>query len=166
MTRARAIALWLLVIFVGIQFGAGWYEKVIVVHLWEQVPPAETLAAMTDSGFERAGTAFWPFVSPMVALLALVNIGFAWRAPGPMRRWWLAAALLMTTYAVVSYGWFVPQMVLFQRDGADWSPDRIADFVELWTSANYARMALGGVGWLCALRALSLSGDRARPLAD
>ena len=30
----RTVLLWLLVIFVGIQFGAGWYEKLAVVPLW------------------------------------------------------------------------------------------------------------------------------------
>jgi hypothetical protein len=29
-----------------------------------------------------------------------------------------------------------------------------------WTGLNYVRMTVGGIGWLCALRALSLSGGR------
>lgn len=164
MTTGRTIALWALVIFVGIQFGAGWYEKLAIVPLWTDVPTDQTLTAMEESGMKRAGRAFWPFVSPVVALLAVVNLFLARRAPGPMRRWWLAGAAVMTVYAVFSYAYFVPQMLMFQSGGADWSPERVDTFVTWWTGLNYVRMTLGGVGWLCLLRALSLSGAHGAPV--
>ena len=39
------------------------------------------------------------------------------------------------------------QSISTPRDCAAW-----------WTGLNYVRMTVGGIGWLCALRALSLSG--------
>jgi hypothetical protein len=154
----RTVWLWLLVIFVGIQFGAGWYEKLAIVPLWADASADQMLAATDSSGMKRAGRVFWPFVSPVVALLALVNLVLAWRSDTSYRRWWLAAGLTMTVYALSSYGYFVPQMLSFQSTGQGWTDQQIETFVTWWTGLNYVRMIVGGIGWLCALRALSLSG--------
>ncbi|GGL26123.1 DUF1772 domain-containing protein [Nocardia jinanensis] len=163
MSTKRAIPLWLLVIFVGIQFGAGWYEKLGVIPQWADAPTAQTHQAMAESGFHRAGRAFWPFVSPVVALLALINLYLAWRTPVDFRRWWIAASALMACYALSSYTYFVPQMLIFQAEGAQWTPEHVESFIDTWTTLNYPRMVLGGIGWLFALRALSLSGRTTGP---
>ena len=76
------------------------------------------------------------------------------------RRWWLAAGAVMTVYALASYGYFVPQMLSFQWNGEGWTASEIETFVTWWTALNYVRMTIGAIGWLCALRALSLSGTR------
>jgi hypothetical protein len=55
-------------------------------------------------------------------------------------------------YAVASYGYFVPQMPSFQSGGEGWTEAEIESFVRWWTGLNYVRMAIGGIGWLCALR--------------
>jgi hypothetical protein len=153
----RTIWLWLLVIFVGIQFGAGLYEKLAVVPLWADVSADQVLAAMESSGMKQAGRVFWPFVSPVVALLAVINLVAAWRSNTIYRRWWLTAGAAMTAYALTSYGYFVPQMLAFQAGAGGWRPSQIETFVTWWTGLNYVRMTIGGIGWLCALRALSLS---------
>jgi hypothetical protein len=158
----RTVWLWLLAIFVGIQFGAGLYEKLAVVPLWADASADQVLAAMESSAMKRAGRAFWPFVSPVVAVLAVVSAVLAWRSDVSYRRWWLAAGLTMTVYALASFGYFVPQMLSFQSTGGDWSASEIEAFVTWWTGLNYVRMVIGGIGWLCALRALSLSGSGRR----
>ncbi|MGW4849584.1 DUF1772 domain-containing protein [Nocardia brasiliensis] len=162
MTTTRAIALWLLVIFVGIQFGAGWYEKLSVIPMWDNARPDELLPAMEASGFKKAGRAFWPFVSPVVAVLSLVNLYLAWRTPGAFHRWWITGAAIMLGYSVSTYAYFATQMLIFQSKGTSWSPERIESFVDTWTTLNYPRMVIGAIGWLCALRALSLSEVGAR----
>lgn len=153
----RIAWLWLLVIFVGIQLGGGLYEKLGIVPLWAEVPGEHVLERMHASGMYRAGRAFWPFVSPPVAVLAVVNLVLAWRARAAYRGWWLAGSGLMTVYALVSYGYFVPNMLLLQSRGATWSPERIEGLVDIWTTLNWPRMVIGAAGWLCALRALSLT---------
>jgi hypothetical protein len=156
--RHPALWLWLLVIFVGIQLGAGLYEKIGVVPLWESVPGGDVLDRMHSSGMYAAGRSFWPFVSMPVALLAVVNLILAWRSRAPHRRWWLAAAGIMVGYAVFSYGYFVPQMLMLQSAADGWAPERVESVVDWWTSLNHLRLLLGVCGWLCALKALSLLG--------
>jgi hypothetical protein len=156
----RTLWLWLLVIFVGIQFGAGWYEKLAIVPLSADVSTDQALAAMESSGMKRAGRVFWPSVSPVVAVLAVVNFAVAWRSHTTYRGWWLAAGAAMMVYALASYGYFVPQMLAFQSGGQGWPASEIETFVTWWTGLNYVRMIIGGIGWLCALRALSFSGTR------
>lgn len=156
--RHPAIWLWLLVIFVGIQLGAGLYEKMAVVPLWDSVPGDQVLDRMHSSGMYGAGRSFWPFVSVPVALLAVVNLVLAWRSRAAHRRWWLAAAAFMVTYAVFSYTYFVPQMLMLQSAGESWPAERVESVVDWWTSLNYLRLVLGACGWLCALKALSLLG--------
>jgi hypothetical protein len=46
----RTAWLWLLVIFVSIQFGAGWYEKLAIVPPWADASADRVLAAMKVRG--------------------------------------------------------------------------------------------------------------------
>jgi hypothetical protein len=155
--RRNLMWLWLLVIFVGVQFGAGLYEKQAIVPLWANAAPDQVLDQIRASGMWTASRAFWPFVSPAVAGLAVVNLVVARRSPAVLRRWWLAAAALMAAYAAFSYGYFVPQMLMLQSSGGAWPVERVASLVDWWTGLNYLRMVIGAAGWLCALQALSLS---------
>jgi hypothetical protein len=63
----------------------------------------------------------------------------------------------MCAYAVFSYSYFVPQMLMLQAGGGAWPASRVEDLVNTWTSLNYVRMTIGAAGWLCALRALWLA---------
>ena len=96
------VLLWLFVIWVGIQFGAGLYEKQIVVPQWSTVPPEEVGDALSRSGQESSALKFWAFVSPPVAVLALANAVVAWR---------LAASIIMVIYSIFTYTYFVPKMI-------------------------------------------------------
>ncbi|BDH57876.1 DUF1772 domain-containing protein [Tsukamurella sp. PLM1] len=154
--RTRVVLLALLVVFVGIQFGAGLYEKLAIVPLWAEAPPGDAFEANAESGFRTAGRVFWPFVSPVVAVLAVANVVAGSKHRGSGRRWWLAGALLMVAYAAFSYGYFVPQMLVFQSDGASWDAARIETFVHEWTSRNYLRMLIGAGGWGSAVIALAM----------
>ncbi|WP_218952142.1 DUF1772 domain-containing protein [Amycolatopsis anabasis] len=155
----RNSVLWLfpLALLVGVQFGAGLYEKIILVPRWSSLPGDRVVAAIEDVGMKAAGREFWPFVSPAVGVLAILNLVLAWRSTNANRSWWLAGAALMAGYAIFSYGFFVPQMLMLQADGGTWPADRIETVVDWWTGLNYLRMVIGGAGWLCVLRALSMS---------
>jgi hypothetical protein len=153
----RTVWLLLLVVFVGIQFGAGLYEKLVVVPQWADLPGDLVVGEIEASGMKSAGRVFWPFVSPLVGVLAIVNLIVGWRSEGPNRRWWIAGAVLMCVYAIFSYSYFVPQMLTLQASGESWPASRVEDLVSTWTSVNYLRMTIGAAGWLCALRALWLA---------
>lgn len=153
----RTVWLFLLVVFVGVQFGAGLYEKLVVVPQWAGLPGELVVGEIEASGMKVAGRVFWPFVSPVVAALAIVNLVVAWRSQTSNRRWWIAGAALMCAYALFSYSYFVPQMLALQADGAAWPAGRVEDMVDTWTSLNHLRMTIGAAGWFCALRALWLA---------
>jgi hypothetical protein len=160
--RVAYVLLWLLVVYVGLQFGAGLYEKIVIVPLWDSVPPRDVLAAMERSGMYDAGRVFWPFVSPVVALLAIANL-VAWRGNRANRRWALAAGIIMLGYAIFSYSYFVPQLLMLQSSADSWPESKISATVHWWTGLNHLRLLLGAAGWFCALRALSLVGHRPGP---
>jgi hypothetical protein len=162
----RTIWLFLLVIFVGIQFGAGLYEKAVIVPQWGDLPGDLVVGAIDASGMRSAGRVFWPFVSPVVGVLAIVNLVLAWRSQLPNRRWWIAGAALMCGYAIFSYSYFVPEMLVLQSSAGAWPAARVESVVSTWTGLNYVRMTIGAAGWFCALRALWLASPvegRARP---
>jgi hypothetical protein len=153
----RTVWLFLLVIFVGIQFGAGLYEKLVVVPQWADLPGELVVGQIEASGMKSAGRVFWPFVSPFVGVLAIINLIVSWRSRGPNRRWWIAGAALMCAYAIFSYSYFVPQMLMLQAGGDSWPASQVEELARTWTSLNYVRMTIGAAGWLCALRALWLA---------
>jgi YebC/PmpR family DNA-binding regulatory protein len=157
--RGNLVSLWLLVVFVGVQFGAGLYEKLAIVPLWADAPPDRVLDQMRTSGMWTAGRAFWPFVSPAVAVPAVGNLVVARRAPETLRRWWLVA-LLMVGYAAVSYGYSFP-LLLPQSSEGTWPAERVASVVDWWTGLNYLRMVIGG-GRLavCVAGAVAVRGSR------
>jgi Domain of unknown function (DUF1772) len=106
---------------------------------------------------KSAGRVFWPFVSPVVGILAVVNLVVAWRSRTPNRRWWIAGGALICAYAIFSYSYFVPQMLMLQAGGASWPAGRVEGLAGTWTNLNHLRMTIGAAGWLCALRALWLA---------
>jgi hypothetical protein len=150
-----ATLLWLLVINLGLAFGAGLYEHRIVVPRW-----------MTSSEFsgrhwnaksarrDDTGRKFWAFVTTVpLTLLTLANLFGAWRASGPVRWWWLAAGLAALADRVLTFSYFIPTMVGLMR--AVDSPDSVA-VATRWSNLNYVRHATVLVAWLTALKAFAL----------
>jgi hypothetical protein len=147
--------LWLFVIFLGITFGAGIYEKRITVPRW--------LSSSEDSGRhwnvdaarrDDVGRRFWPFVTTLpLTLLTLANLIVAWRAPGPLRNWWLAAAILALGDRVFTFSYFIPTMVKLLQ-----APDSSESVIKAlwWANLSYVRLAIVLAAWLAALNAFSL----------
>jgi len=148
-------SLWLFVIFLGITFGAGIYEERIVVPRW--------LNSSDDSGRhwnadaarrDDTGRRFWAFVTTVpLTLLTVANLIVAWRAPSPLRAWWLAAAILAFGDRIFTFAYFIPTMVKLMR-----APDSSQSVTKAtrWTNLNYVRLAIALGAWLAALNALSL----------
>jgi anthrone oxygenase-like protein len=153
-TVARAL-LWLFVIFLGITFGAGIYEERITVPRW--------LNSSEDSGRhwnaeaarrDDTGRRFWGFVTTVpLTLLTLASLFVAWRAPGPLRSWWLAGATLALVDRVFTFSYFIPTMVRLMRAADSSESVRKAN---QWANLNYVRLAIALAAWLAALNAFSL----------
>ena len=80
------VTLWLFVIALGLDLGAGIYEARIVVPLWANGVP-QTLAA--GDPFARvaidAGMNFWKYMTSAVAILAVAALVSGLRTPAPER---------------------------------------------------------------------------------
>jgi hypothetical protein len=147
--------LWLLVINLGIAFGAGLYESRIVFNNW--------LTSSTDSALhwnadaaqqDDTGLRFWVFVTTVpLTLLTLANLAAAWRAIGTLRGWWLAASLAAMADRVFTFSYFIPTMVGLMQ--APDSAQAVATAMQ-WGNLNYLRHAMVLTAWLSALRAFSL----------
>jgi hypothetical protein len=102
----------------------------------------------------NTGLRFWAYVSTgPLTLLTLANQYEAWKASGAVRRWWLAAAVLVLADRLMTFSYFIPTMIGLMN-AAD-SPASVAAATR-WASLNYARHALVLGGWLAALKTFSL----------
>ncbi len=152
---SRAL-LWLFVINLGIPLGAGLYESRIVVPRWisgssDGVQHWNAEAARRDD----TGRRFWGFVTTVpLTLLTLANLIAAWRAPAPVRGWWMAAAIAAVADRAITFAYFIPTMVRLMR--APDSPESVAVAIR-WARLNYVRLAILLAAWLTALKAFSLS---------
>lgn len=149
------LMLWLLVIFLGITFGAGVYEQRIVVPRW--------VTASAESGGhwnaeaarqDDTGRRFWAFVTTgPLTLLTLANLWLGWRAPAPLRTWWLIAAGAALADRAFTFGYFIPTMVGLMN-AAD-TPQSVATATR-WAALNYVRHAIVLTAWLAALKTFAL----------
>ena len=147
------ILLWLFIVNLGIAFGAGVYEHRIVVPRWITSNGAEAHWNAEAVRRDDTGLKFWAYVTTgPLTLLTLANLFAAWKATGPARGWWLAAALLVLADRVVTFSYFIPTMAGLMN-AAD-SPEAVAT-ASRWSALNYVRHALVLGGWLTALKAFS-----------
>ena len=155
----NTIVLWLFVIALGLDIGAGIYEARIVVPLWSADVPA-TLAAGNPYGRVaiNAGILFWSRMTSVVALLALVTLAFSVRTPPPLRTWQIVASVAELVAVAMTLFYFRPTLVrLFMGHGEGLSPDAIRSTVGLWVMWSRVRIMVSLVAWCAAIQALVLS---------
>jgi hypothetical protein len=150
-----AIVLWLFVINLGVTFGAGVYEHRIVVSRWIKAPGNAVASWNADAARQDdTGRRFWALVSTVpLTLLTLISLYAAWHADGPLRVWWLAAALAALADRVFTFSYFIPTMVGLM--GAPDSPASVA-IAGRWWNLNYVRHAIVLAAWLAALKAFAV----------
>lgn len=140
------VLLWLLVVNLGIAFGAGVYESRIVVPEWRNQPPTT---------WPNTGLLFWVYVTTIpLTVLTLLNGIAAWRERGSRRRWWLSAVGVLVCERATTFGYFIPAMVRLMEQKAT-SP-AVVEKLEQWLSFDYGRHALTFAAWMLALRALTM----------
>jgi len=154
-STTETILLWLFVINLGIAFGAGLFEHRIVFGRWLQSSPESGTHWNADAvRADDTGQRFWAFVTTgPLTLLTLANLYAAWVASGPVRTWWLAAALVALAERVFTVSYFIPTMIGLMN--AVDSPAAVAQ-ASRWSNLNLVRHALGLIAWLAALRTLEL----------
>jgi hypothetical protein len=150
-----AVFLWLFVLNLGIAFGAGLYEHRIVVSRWiSSSPESGTHWNAEAVRQDDTGRRFWAFVTTVpLTLLTLANVFAGWKASGPLRGWWLAAAIAALADRIFTFSYFIPAMIGLM--GAADSPESVAAAAR-WSNLNYVRHALLAAAWLASLKAFSL----------
>jgi hypothetical protein len=130
------------------------YEHRIVVPDWLETMPEGAHWNADIAREDDTGRRFWVFVTTVpLTLLTIANTYAGWHAAGPLRAWWLAAALAAIADRVFTFGYFIPAMIALTN--APDSPDAVAAATR-WSYFNYGRHAIVLVAWLAALRAFAL----------
>jgi hypothetical protein len=151
------ILLWLFVMNLGIAFGAGLYEKRIILPQWFTVSPESGLRINSEAMRRTdTGRRFWAYVTTVpLTLLTLANLVVAWQSQGPRRPWWLGAAVITLVERIGTFSYFIPTALRLMH--AEALPESTAQaMASQWVHLNYVRAALALVGWVAALRAFSL----------
>ena len=153
------ILLWLFVINHGIAFGAGLYEQRVVLPLWFTRSSGSGIrvnsAAMRDTD---TGRRFWSFVTTVpLTLLTAANLVVAWQSQGPRHDWWLGAAVITLVERIATFSYFIPTAIRLMR-AEPLASAKLEAMASQWIARNYVRTALALIGWLAALRTLSLPG--------
>ena len=155
------LVLWMLILWSAAQLGAALYEARVVIPLWSVDPAPETLGKkIADSGHTASATRIWPYLSPVVFLLAIVNLVVAWRHDGPARPWWLAASAGYLAMSLATYGYFVPTMISLMNRAHAYTPEKLSRTVATWSRLSNLRLLIAVPACLAAVKALTLLGGR------
>jgi hypothetical protein len=150
------VALWLLVISLGIQTGAGLFETRVLVPLWASSPPQSVLAYLAVTIRPDSGRRFWIILTPLTGIISLLNLAAAWLYAGPARPCWLFAAASALFVIVVTFAYFVP-VLLRLPNAAKMPEDQLTRMVRLWVRLNWCRFVILAAAWLAALKAFSIA---------
>jgi len=153
------ILLWLFVINHGIAFGAGLYEQRIILPLWFSRSPESGIQVNGEAMRSTdTGRRFWAYVTTVpLTLLTIANLVVAWQSQGPRREWWLGAAIVTLVERVGTFSYFIPTAVKLMR-AETLLPAKARAMASQWMALNHVRATLALIGWLAALKTLSLPG--------
>lgn len=155
--------LWLFVILMGIQLGAGLYEIRVITPLVTYSPPESVirLFGMAKTHPElaiQAGRYFWKYTSQPMGPLAILTVIIGIRTRGPQRIWMLIPAITTILMFAATYLFFVPtlsQLANSQQLGL--RTNQIMAKLDLWNTLNWFRLGFIAFAFLAGLRALSLT---------
>lgn len=168
MTKRFSIAqiiLWLFIISLGIEIGAGLYEIFVLVPLWAD--SADSVIAFYRQNIAsqnlriNAGGRFWMFASPLLTLLSVAVMLSGRKTNLEQRRWRMRAGGLVFLVMCGTFGWFVPNIMTLQSEKVlTMNPETVASIAFWWSHLNWLRAFLAIVAWLFALRALSIPPEK------
>lgn len=156
------IILWLFVIVLGIELGAGLYETLVVVPLWAANAPDSVIAWYQHNAAEpqlavTPGPRFWMVNTPLLGLLSLAALLTGFRTIPEHRKWRMVGSGLALLLVIATFAWFVPNIIrLGSSEVLTMNRDELAALANAWVSWNWVRVAAGSLAWLFALRAFSV----------
>ena len=148
------LALWALVVALGIQSGAAIYEARVIVPLWSGAPPESVIAFFAQPLRPDAGRRLWIILTPLTSAITLVNLFFAATTAGLNRAWWLGGSIGAVGVLIPTFAYFVPVLLSLPRISQLPREDAIRK-VRVWRTLNYFRAVILGCSWLAVLKAFS-----------
>ena len=143
--------------FEEIAVGAGLYETRMAVPQWFSRSSGSGIQVNSEAMRRTdAGRRFWVYVTTVpLTLLTLASLSVAWQSHNPRHEWWLVAAVVTLAERIATLSYFIPRGLKLMR--ADTLPRaRVEAMASQWVALNRLRVALAVIGWLAALKALSL----------
>jgi Domain of unknown function (DUF1772) len=160
------LILWLFVMCLGIEIGAGLYEALVVVPVWASAPPDSVLANFHHNVANlqfaiNPGGNFWLIFTPLTGLLAIVTLLFGLKTAPEHRKWRIVGTVLTIIVVAATFAWFVPTlMILRGEEVTKLTGAEITSKTNWWVRLNWVRAAIYITGWVAALRALTIPAGR------
>ena len=159
------LTLLLFTAFLGITLGAGVYELRIVVPQW--IVQTDTGHVWNADAAMQADTGrrFWVYVTTVpLTLLTLANLVLAVRTRGPLRRWWMSAAVIALADRIFTFSYFIPTLLTLMDTSL---PQTAAVPLALqWQQLDLVRQLLSALALISALIALALVGKESPKEGD
>lgn len=154
--KAVTIVLWLLLINLGIAFGAGLYETRIEEPQWltthesgQQTWNAQA-ARQADTGLR-----FWVFVtSGPLTLLTLLSLILVWKTENGVRKWWLIALVFILIDRSMTFGYFIPTMIDLMS--GDLPNTKAVEVAQRWFFWNNIRHVASGLAFIFVIKTFSV----------
>jgi hypothetical protein len=150
--------LWLFVMNLGLDFGAGLYEYRIQFPQWLVQSSDGSDDAVWDAQAairSDVGRRFWAFVSTgPLTLLSLASAFMAPRVGQPASQWWMIGATLTIAERLFTFTYFIPTMISLTGPGVV-SDAQVVAKATRWGKMNRIRLALTMASWLAAMQALA-----------
>lgn len=166
MTQKSSIAqifLWLFVVMLGIEIGAGLYETIVIVPMWAGSPPDSVVAFYQHNAANpqmtiNAGGKFWIFATPLVGLLSITVLLTGKWANSEQRRLRTIGSGLALLVVISTFVWFVPNIILLQsKEVLTMDANKLASLANWWFTLNWVRCFLYVTAWVTALHSLTIT---------
>ncbi len=167
-SRLTRFFLWVSVLAWGPLVGAKIFDLVVLVGAWSASPPASLRLLPYGSDFPvDTGEFFIPSSAALlISTVGALTVG--WRTPLRYRALLATSVLCIFSMLILTVTVFWPlnaALWAVARDaaGASQTPSEVVQMVRAWVTLDWVRVAVGSIGFISAVRALSIPfpGERA-----
>jgi Domain of unknown function (DUF1772) len=167
--RLTRMMLWISVLAWGILLGGKLFDHVVLVGAWSLSPP-ESLSLLPYGPRFPVDTGDFFFPSSVALLMCSFGVMITgWKTPLRFRVLLAVPAVMLLVTLIFTVLWFWPanRALWHVATGA---PDAIRDraavirLVRQWVTYDWLRIAVGAVGLMCSVRAISVPFPAAQDL--
>jgi len=159
--RLTRVLLWISVLAWGILMGGKLFDLRVLVGAWSLSPP-ESLSLLPYGARFPVDTGEYFFPSSVALLVCSFGaLIAAWKTPAKYRAWLALSSVMMLLILIFTVTWFWPQNAALWAV-AQGAPDAVQDRAEVarmvrqWVTYDWLRIAMGLVGFVAAVRAISV----------